>query len=63
MKIVKIVSISKCGNNKQFSKPRHVSLIPQFFQIPNFYNRLILFIKHQEITYKGQYNFNKITSH
>lgn len=57
----KVVPLLKCGDKKQFSNYRPVSILPQFSKILEevFYNRLISFIKINNIIYNGQYGFQE----
>ena len=59
MKIANIVPLFKSGDEEQFSNFRPVSILPQFAKILEkvFYNRLISFLKDNNIIYKNQYGF------
>ncbi len=61
MKIAKIVPLFKTGNRKEFSNYRPVSILPQFSKILEklFYNRLVSFVKINEVLYKSQYGFRE----
>jgi len=61
MKIAKIIPLFKSGDRKEFSNYRPVSILPQFSKIQEklFYNRLISFVKDNNIMYNGQYGFRE----
>ena len=63
MKIAKIVAFFKNGNHKEFSNYRPVSILPQFSNIHKklFYNRLVLYVKNNNIMDKSQYEFREAT--
>ena len=61
MKTAKVIPLFKAGDRKLISNFRPISILPQFSKILEkiIYNRLTLFIKHENIIYDGQYGFRE----